>query len=94
LKLLIILAVIEPVKARTPPTIARGVDNTPPVANPNTAPPVAAAPAKAKALDIGETVRVYVFEDDWIDLKIERYEKPNLQPNNYILCQEPKDYLV
>ncbi len=49
---------------------------------------------EAKALDIGETVRVYVFEDDWIDLKIERYEKPNLQPNNYILCQEPKDYLV
>lgn len=49
---------------------------------------------EAKALDIGETVRVYVFEDDWIDLKIERYEKPNLQPNNYILCQKPEDYLV
>ena len=49
---------------------------------------------EAKALDIGETVRVYIFEDDWIDLKIERYEKPNLQPNNYILCQEPADYLV
>ncbi len=49
---------------------------------------------EAEALDIGETVRVYIFEEDWIDLRIERYEKPNLQPNNYVLCQTPEEFLA
>lgn len=49
---------------------------------------------EAEALDIGETIRVYIFEDDWTDLRIERYEKPNLQPNTYVLCQDPQDYLA
>lgn len=49
---------------------------------------------EAEALNMGEVIRVYIFEDDWIELKVERYEKRNLQPNNYVLCQVPQDFLA
>ncbi len=49
---------------------------------------------EAEDLELGEVVRVYIFEDDWIELKVERYDKPNLPPNNYVLCQEPSEYLA
>lgn len=49
---------------------------------------------EAKDLELGEVVRVYIFEDDWIELSVERYEKRNLQPNNYVLCQSPQEFLA
>lgn len=49
---------------------------------------------EAKTLDLGERIRVYIFESDWVELSIYRYDKPNLQPNNYVLCRDPQEFLA
>ena len=49
---------------------------------------------EANALEMGEVVRVYLLGDDRVELKVYRYDKPKLQPNNYVLCQKPSDYLA
>jgi len=49
---------------------------------------------EADELDMGGVIRVYLSDDDWIELKVVRYEKPNLRPQNYVLCQEDIDYVA
>lgn len=49
---------------------------------------------EADSFELEDVIRVYISEDDWIDLQLYRYKKPDLQRNTYVLCQTPQDFLV